>query len=190
MSGFNGMRSVDDMWSLDEWMTWYRWITCDEWMNDMWSPTHITEETAKPQGHAFIHSSPIIRSLITGLRLISCHSFIQWSHVIHGSHVIHSAQVIHWCHAIHASTCHPLIACHWIMTFIHSSNDHMLSNHPCHSLITHHPLKTCYPNPANLDFFCFSRVRFVDLEQSLQRWVWMACLQWMRCDEWMTWMSG
>ena len=78
---FNGMRSVDDMWSLDEWMTWYRWITCDEWMNDMWSPTHITEGTANPQGHAFIHSSPIIHSLMTGHPLISCHSLIQWSHV-------------------------------------------------------------------------------------------------------------
>ena len=99
MSWFNGIRSVDDMWSLDEWMTWYRWITCDEWMNDMWSPTHITEETAKPQGHAFIHSSPIIHSLMTGHPLISCHSLIQWSHVIHWSHVTESS---------HSFT-HPLI---------------------------------------------------------------------------------
>ena len=77
---FIGMRSVDGVWSLDEWMTWDRLMTCDEWMNDMWSPTHITEKTAKPQGHAFIPSSAIIHSPITGHPLISCHSLIQWSH--------------------------------------------------------------------------------------------------------------
>ena len=134
-----------------------------------------------------IHSSmSFTQPMITCHPLVACHWIITFIHSF--THHMLSTDIMSFTHPM--ITCHPLIACHWIMTFIHLSNDHMLSNHPCHSLITHHPLKTCYPNPANLDFFWVSRVRFVDLEQSQQRWVWMACLQWMACDERMTRMSA
>ena len=169
----NNTTSTCDHW-MSEWHEMSGWPVMSEWMiGDEWM-------NACPYGFA-----------VSSVIWVGDHmSFIHSSHVIHRYHVIHSSNdhmsstdrmplnhhihsVVQWSQVIHSSlsythpmiTCPPLVACHWIITFIRSSNDQTLSTHPPGGLSTY--WGACL---ASLECLCFSRVRFIDIEQSQQRW--------------------
>ena len=160
----NDMRSVDDMWWVNEWHV----ITHSYY----WGNSEATGACIHTliTYHSFTHhrSSTDLMSLthpmITYHPLITCHSFTQ-----HRS----STDVMSFTHPM--ITCHPLIACHWIITFTQSSNDHKLSNHPCHSLIQ-------WPHVIHWSqacFHCFGYTRTIQhLHWSLD--------EWMTWEQWMT----